>query len=102
MKKIINGRKYDTDTATKLAEWDNGASYTDFSYCSETLYRKKTGEYFLHGEGGAYSQYASTRGDGWAGYGETIRPLTIDEAKEWSERHMDGDSYEAEFGEVEE
>ena len=101
MKKIINGKKYDTETATKVACWDNGYYSSDFDFEAATLYRKKTGEYFIHGEGGARSQYATHYGSSW-GYGETIRPLTIDEAKEWSERHMDGDSYEEEFGEVEE
>ncbi len=41
MKKIINGKKYDTETATRLADWNNGG------YCKETLYQKHTGEYFM-------------------------------------------------------
>lgn len=40
MKKIINGKKYDTKTATWLA------IFGDSNY-SEDLFRKKTGEYFI-------------------------------------------------------
>ena len=50
MKKIIKGKVYDTDTARELASWANGGNWRDFSHLEETLYRKKTGEYFLHGE----------------------------------------------------
>ena len=102
MKKIINGRKYNTETATKVAEWSNDYGPNDFRYCIEVLYRKRTGEYFVHGEGGAMSCYAKAAyGGGYFG-GESIVPLTSDEAREWGERHMDVDDYEAEFGEVDE
>jgi len=56
MKKIINGKKYDTETATKLGE-DCRGYRGDIDFWSEELYRKKTGEFFLYGEGGARSQY---------------------------------------------
>ena len=47
MKKIINGRKYDTETAKEIGYWSNGYPCSDFNHCEETLYLKKTGEY-LH------------------------------------------------------
>ena len=47
MKKIINGKKYDTNTATKVADYWNGYGASDFNYVSEELYLKNTGEYFL-------------------------------------------------------
>ena len=40
MNKIINFKKYDTDTAQKIASVSSGGSYTDFGYSEETLYRK--------------------------------------------------------------
>ena len=46
MKKIISGKLYDTETAKEIAVWNNGRSYSDFSHCVETLYKKRTGEYF--------------------------------------------------------
>jgi hypothetical protein len=101
MKKIINGKKYDTDTAELVGEWDNGHYYTDFSWCSEALYRKRTGEFFLHGKGGARSRWCE-----WVGNcvcdGEGIIPLNITMAKEWAENNLSADEYEEIFGEVEE
>ena len=100
MKKIINGKKYDTETAKCLAEWGNNVS--GFSYCYEELYKKKTGEFFLYGNGGAMSKYSRSCGDNsWCG-GEDITPLTEAEARKWTEKHADADEYEEIFGEVEE
>ena len=46
MKKIINGKKYDTDTAEQIGYDNNGLLCSDLSYIEETLYKKKTGEFF--------------------------------------------------------
>lgn len=101
MKKIINGKRYDTSTAKELSSYSYGYP-RDFEHWEETLYRKSTGEFFLHGEGGPSSKYAeSAGGNCWTG-GEKIIPLTLDEAKQWAEKHLDGDEYEEIFGEVEE
>jgi hypothetical protein len=101
MKKIINGRKYDTETAKFLGN----ASFEvpgNFYFWSEDLYKKKTGEYFLAGEGGASSKYAHSVGlNEWSG-GEDIKPLTESEAKEWVEEYLTAEDYEEIFGEVEE
>lgn len=48
MKKIINGKAYNTETAKELGSYWNGYPHGDFSYVCETLYVKRTGEYFLH------------------------------------------------------
>jgi hypothetical protein len=101
MKKIINGKKYDTNTAKILGS----AGYShpgDFSYWQETLYRKKTGEFFVHGIGGAMSRYARQTGPNeWTG-GEKIIPLTREEARKWAEKNLDAEEFEEVFGEVEE
>lgn len=100
MKQIINGKKYDTKTATFLGSYQNTGDRGDFHHYSEELYRKRTGEYFLYGEGGPMSHYSrQTASNEWSG-GERIRPLTEVEAREWAERHLDGDEYEEIFGEV--
>lgn len=101
MKRIINGKLYDTETAKEVGSWWNGLSGRDFGNCSETLYQKKTGEFFLYGEGGAASRYAERCGDGWCG-GSKIIPLTVNKAKQWAEENMSADEYIAVFGEVEE
>lgn len=99
MKKIIKGKLYDTDTAAKVAEWETPTSASDFKFCRETLYRKRTGEYFLHGEGGALSRYARREYDGMT-WGEDILPLAYDTARGWAEQYMNVDAYQAEFGAV--
>ena len=96
MKKIINGKRYDTNTAKLIGE----ASYinrTDFHYWTEELYQKRTGEFFIYGKGGPASRYSRSTGqNSWSG-GEKIIPLTINEAKEWAEKYLDGDEYEELF-----
>lgn len=57
MKKIIDGRMYNTETAKVIAYNSNNLPKSELEYCMETLYRKRNGEYFLHGDGGAYSPY---------------------------------------------
>ena len=103
MKKIINNKLYDTETAKPVGEWGNGLGHSDFRYCEENLYLKKTGEFFLHGKGGAMSKYCEISADGnERSWGEKIVPLTVDEAKEWAEEKLDADEYQAIFGEISE
>lgn len=101
-KKIINGKLYNTATATFIGEYANDISRSDFRYYEEELYRKRTGEYFLSGEGGPLTKYAKYLNDGCRTYGKDILPLSIEEAKRWVEYYMSADDYIKEFGEVEE
>ncbi len=101
MKKVIDGALYNTASAKMIGNWDNGLYPNDFAYCEETLYRTKSGKYFLHGEGGGNSKYGEWHGNS-GGPGEQIRPYTPQEAREWAEEHLDADEYSAEFGEPEE
>ena len=101
MKKVINGRLYNTDTATCLGGY-SFSSTRDFRYIEEYLYRTKRGSYFLHGEGGPLTKYREQVGQNEWGYGEDILPLTEEEAREWAEVHMDGDEYIDAFGAPEE
>lgn len=102
MKQIINGKKYNTETAKEVGRWSNNCSYRDFNYCEETLYRKKTGEYFLYGMGGAMSKYSQSCGQNTWSSGEEINPMTESEARDWAEKYLTADEYEEIFGEVEE
>ena len=101
MKKIINGKLYNTQTAKEVGQYWNGYGAGDFHHICETLYLKKTGEYFLHGEGGAMTHYSEACAGGWTG-GSIIIPYTEEQAKEWVVEHMDADDYMELFGEVEE
>lgn len=102
MKRIINGKKYDTETARKLGSWDNGYYPGDFDYCECDLYLKKTGEFFLAGEGGARSMFSRPVGNGWTGGGSGIIPLSKSEGMEWAERVMEYDDYIELFPDTEE
>ena len=101
MKKIIDGKMYNTETATELGEFWNGLSTNDFSNLSETLYRKKNGEFFLYGQGGAMTEYSQPVGD-MAGGGEKIIPFTKEQARNWAEERLGTDEYIKIFGEPEE
>lgn len=97
MRKVIGGKRYDTDKA-KYIGYAGYSHPGDFNYWTESLYLKKTGEFFLHCVGGAMSKYARRIGpDEWTG-GEEIRPLSLKEAREWAEEHLDADEYKQAFG----
>lgn len=101
MKKIINGKKYDTDTAEEVGCWSNH-QYGSFDFCEETLYRKKNGEFFLEGYGGPLTCYREACGSNEWRSGTQIIPMTESEAREWAMEYLDGDEFEEIFGIVEE
>lgn len=101
MKKYVNNKKYDTDTAKSLGTYESGSLPTDFGYLKETLYRKKTGEFFLYGEGGPLSKYGQKIHDG-SGFGEGLQPISYEVAEKWAETHLSAEAYEEFFGIVQE
>lgn len=104
MKKTIKRKTYDTDTATEIGTFHNGASYTDFNYMYEKLYRSEKGNFFIVGEGGPSSKYGQfLAGGGRTGRGDVFLPLTDEEAYKWLEKHGDQSDLEHYFGhEIEE
>ena len=95
MKKIINSKVYDTDKATLLGSDGSGDG---FSRWHEELYQKRTGEFFLYGEGGPMTKYAESIGQNqWSG-GQKIIPLSMEAAMKWAEEHLSADAYEEIFG----
>lgn len=96
MKKIINGKLYDTDTAKRLG-FDCGGD--GMSSWSEYLYQKRTGEFFLYGKGGPATKYAKyvAANNAWSG-GEKIQPMSVESAQKWAEEHLDADEYNEVFG----
>lgn len=99
MKKIIKNKVYNTETAIPKGNWESSCYWSDYRWYMEQLYQKKTGEFFLYGEGHEASPYAKKEFDGWT-HGEKIIPLTYKEAQKWAEEKLDADDYEAIFGEV--
>lgn len=102
MRKIINKKMYDTDTAEFVEVFENTPYRSNAYYFKEKLYRKKTGEFFLHGYGNALTRYAEVTIGGMCSPGEKIIPLTKEEVKNWVEQKGDIDTYIELFGEVEE
>ena len=97
MKKIIGGKRYDTITAKEMGRYQFW-NRNDSKWLEETLYKKKTGEFFLYGEGGSNSKYGiEASQSNWR-----ITPLSVKEAMKWAENHLKADEYEAIFGEVNE
>ena len=102
MKKIINGKLYNTETAKKLGDWESDQDYRGLYHEEESLYRTKSGNYFLWCYGGAASRYNQQIGQNEWSSGELIQPISEDRAKKWAEDRLDGDSYERIFGEISE
>lgn len=72
MKKIINKKTYNTDTAEQLGKSCSGA-FGDPNGFEERLFKTKAGAFFLYGLGGHSSKYPE----------ETILVLTKKEADAW-------------------
>lgn len=81
MIRIVDGRRYNTDTAEELCILPHGRGYPgDFGYENTSLFRTQKGAFFLAGEGGALTRWARPAiGDGTIG-GEGILPIDPEEA----------------------
>ena len=100
MRRIVDGKRYDTETAQKIGEASSG-NYGDFRYWSETLYKTKKGAYFIAGEGGAASRWGKSSGNvSWGDEG--IIALTPEEALAWCSEYLDdAEQYEGFFDGIE-
>ena len=97
MKQIIDGKTYNTGTASKIGEWDNGLGFSDFRHCAELLYKTRKRAWFVHGRGGAMTAWSESKG-GTTWGGSSIRTLTEAEALRWCEDHdIDTDVIEEHF-----
>lgn len=101
MKKIIEGKKYDTETAEYICKYSIGYA-GDFKHFSDTLYRKKNGEFFIYGEGGPMSKYSEIGENNSIMGSEQIIPISVEEARTFVERYGSVKIYESTFGEVDE
>ena len=99
-KKIIDGRRYDTETALLISSWANQYGYSDFKWCEESLYGTFSNNWFLVGSGGPMSKYAVSVGNnGTGGSNDNLTPLSSEEAREWLEEKGDTDALELCFKE---
>lgn len=89
MRKIINGKAYDTNTAILIGTWANFENGRDFYYIEKRLYfkpRKK--EYFLFLDGGSATIYEKP----------IIKPLSVEQARTWAYNNLEADEAEKAFG----
>ena len=84
MKKIINGKIYDTSAASRICQLQCGYYPSDFGYHETHLYRTKRGAFFLAGEGNAASMWASSYGN-TRGPGSGLRVVDQDRAMRYAE-----------------
>lgn len=77
-KRIIDGKTYNTETATQLAGWDDDNSETGPFDSGTYLYQTRFGAFFL---------YSYFEGDGEDDF-ERIEPFTPEQAREWLEKNQ--------------
>ena len=111
MKRILDGKTYNTGTATHICEVSNIRPRSDFQseqrarsfYQNSDLYVTKNGAYFLAGSGGPSTRFAREV-DGWLSGGSGIIPLTKSEACDVVERECrtdeDADLIQEFFGDI--
>jgi len=85
MKRIINGKLYDTETAHELCELESTAYVSDFEWHETYLYRTKKGAFFIAGVGNAASMWAEPCGQGGHTNGEGLRVVDDSEARQYME-----------------
>ncbi|WP_029310783.1 hypothetical protein [Acidiphilium angustum] len=95
--KIIGGKIYSTQTATKICELDCRHNRGDFGWHDTAMYRTANGAFFLAGKGGARSMWATSIQNGSSG-GEGIRVISEEDAREIAERELTPEKYEEVFG----
>jgi len=96
MKKIIEGKAYDTDTAEEIV-YHCYSHLKDFNYIEETLYRTKKGNFFLVGRGGAMTRYARAVSKGCWCSGTGWEILSTGEALAFCESHGNAEIIEKYF-----
>lgn len=101
MKKIINGKIYNNETAETIYEYWNGLSTDDFRFYMESIHKTKKGTYFHYQFGGAMTEMAISKGRTTYG-SEDLNLMTVEEVKEFLQKEGAVDTYEKEFGAVEE
>lgn len=85
MKKIVNGKTYNTETAELIGEyWTQGIKRGDFDYYEETLYKTKNGHYFFFIFAGAHC-IPKKLPDGNTTGMQFIQPVSEKDAQEWVE-----------------
>ncbi len=91
MKKVVDGKLYNTETAELVHEWSNGRFCSDFRYRSKDLYRTKKGNWFMYHEGGARTDMGRECGSNSTCGSADIEPLSEKDTKGFLETHGGAD-----------
>lgn len=94
VKRIIEGKSYNTETATQLASWSSTGN-PDLAQHPEhggILFQTRFGAYFV-------VRYDEGQ-DPWDDNYEKLIPLEPEQALRWAEKHCSADQVEAMFGEM--
>jgi len=97
MKKIFDGKKYDTDTAECVHSWDNGRFGNDFRFRSKTLYHTPKGAWFLVHEGGPMTDMAVPCGSNSTSGSSSIEVVSEEDAFAFLCSHEGADQAEKYF-----
>lgn len=101
MKKVVNGKVYNTETAALIGSL-NRAGPSDFQFERTGLYRTTKGQFFLAGQGGAMSRWsrqAPYDNGSIAGWG--VLPLDPTDALEFASKiDVDAELIAAHFGDL--
>lgn len=90
MIQVIDGKRYNTKTATRIFRNTNSYFVNDFHYRETTLYLTKNGAWFLYHCGGALSDMAVSVGKA-SGGSSAIESVDADDAYGFLEAHSDED-----------
>ena len=91
MKKVINGRRWDTEKANLVCEAQFG-SPRDLDYVKEGLYQTpRSKRFFLAGEGGPMTVFAHAVSEGTLCGGEKLIPISADVALSYAKLHADAE-----------
>jgi len=100
MKKVIDGKMYNTETAERVYSWDNGRFTNDFRYRSKDLYRTKKGNWFILHDGGAMTDMAKSVGSNSTSGSEDIEVISEKDAFAFLASHGGTEEAEKYFSEM--
>lgn len=100
LKKIINGKTYNTSTASLLSTYAYDKTRDEYAWQWEYLYQTRSGAFFLVGEGlSGYTPFGALL-PGTNDYirGHALLPLEVHQAKKWLEIRDCVEDYAEIFG----
>jgi len=100
MKKIINGKTYNTETADFIEEASANCACNDFEYFEESLYKTKKGAWFMYGSGNAASKYSEPGFTGGSQSGDRMFVLSPSGAFNWLEKNEHFSEIEEHFSDI--